>query len=694
MSALTVDGRFFSLHERKITLRGVTLGPLPPEYDLIAELPTIASLGANMVRVYQLPTREFLDQAHELELQVFASSPWPWDSDFLNSSEIIQQALQETKSFLSQLAHHPALAGLYIANEIPVDLIRWMGITKVKEALEGFIDSLRAAFPDILYAYANFPTTEFLELRNADFTAFNLYLEDEENFRHYLQHLQVLSGSRPVVISEFGVDAGTLSTHGEEGQAEILSMAARLGDQEGIAGLTYFAWSDLWWKGERLVPDWEFGLQRADGTLRQVAHSLFQTKPVEISSEKVSVIVCTYNGALRIPANLEALLELAGANYEVLIVNDGSNDESEKVALSFYEKFQSAKISYKVITQKNHGLSHARNTGAQHASGTILAYTDDDARPHSQWLNELRKGFESPEVGMCGGYGIPPLQSNPITQEVARLPGQASPVLLSSTIAEHLPGCNMAVRKSVWQEIDGFREHYRVAGDDVDFCWRVIAAGYLLRFTPNAYVWHEPRSSYYEYLKQQWGYGKAEALLARDYPERVQGSGVSWKGLVYSGESIGYTDGCTIYGGLAGIASFQPLQHRTETGQVAKTKRGRFLARYYPLVRMLARWRHGVPPSIKAFQYVFKSPNNAAPRVPVMHTARYWREEHASRTELLTRFQEQGWQLVKEQQWDAEKGGLVLQIALEHPDSDGITLLLRSNGLAEAEDVLNEWTKL
>ncbi len=696
MSSLNIDGRFFSHHGERITLRGVTLGPLPPEHDLTAELARIADLGANMVRLYEPPTTELLDEAKRLSIHVFASVPWPWATDFLANPSTIEQAYSETRTFLREHADHPALAGIYIANEIPVDLVRWMGIPQVKDTLETLINRLRHEFPDVLYAYANFPTTEFLELSNADFTAFNLYLEDEENLRSYLQHLHVIAGARPLVISEFGVDAGTLSPHGEEGQERILNMASRVMTEVGVMGATYFAWSDLWWKGDRLVPDWKFGLQRADNTLRPVAHSLFRPEAQDLPECLFSVIVCTYNGEDRMGPCLQSLIQIEDSNYEVIVINDGSLDSSAAKSESFTSAFVERGIPFRVISQANEGLSHARNTGAQHAKGELLAYTDDDARPDREWLTWLRAGFADSTVGMCGGYGIPPTQTVGEAHEVANLPGQACPVLLSSTVAEHLPGCNMAVRKSVWQEIVGFSDRYRVAGDDVDFCWRVMAAGYTLLFTPNAYVWHESRPTYLAYLKQQWGYGKAEALLATDHPDRVKPSGISWKGTVYEGDSVGYQQGCEVYAGLAGLAPFQPLQARSETRQTPESKLGQLLARYYPLVRMAARWKYGRPPSLKSVMNLISLPRLSSKDAVPTVKARYWREESTSRQAILEHFVANGWSMVSDSPWDAKHKNSRLRLALEEPDNNGVTLLLETNALAEVSDVLDElgWTKL
>jgi hypothetical protein len=135
-------------------------------------------------------------------------------------------------------------------------------------------------------------------------------------------------------------------------------------------------------------------------------------------------------------------------------------------------------------------------------------------------------------------------------------------VLLSDREAEHIPGCNMAFRKVCLEAIGGFDAQFRVAGDDVDVCWRLQARGWTLGFHPAAMVWHHRRNSVRAYWKQQRGYGRAEALLKKKWPEKYNGTGqLSWSGRIYSRgltRSLDLRRG-RIYHGTWGAAPFQRL---------------------------------------------------------------------------------------------------------------------------------------
>src|SRR5439155_12924052 len=193
-------------------------------------------------------------------------------------------------------------------------------------------------------------------------------------------------------------------------------------------------------------------------------------------------------------------------DFEVIVVDDGSTDDLARIVEPY-------DVSY--IRTANHGLSSARNTGLAAATGDIVAYLDDDAWPDPQWLRYLAATFLSSSHAGVGGPNLPPPGDGPIAQCVARSPGGPIHVLTGDREAEHIPGCNMAFRRACLEAIGGFDAQFRVAGDDVDLCWRLQQQGWTLGFNPAAMVWHHRRNSVAAYWKQQVGYGRAEALLER-----------------------------------------------------------------------------------------------------------------------------------------------------------------------------------
>src|SRR6202035_5087187 len=166
--------------------------------------------------------------------------------------------------------------------------------------------------------------------------------------------------------------------------------------------------------------------------------------------------------------------------------------------------------------------------------GEIVAYLDDDAIPDADWLTHLAAAFHSGEYAAAGGPNILPEDSGQVAECVANAPGGPTHVLVSDSEAEHIPGCNMAIRKAALEEIGGFDPQFRAAGDDVDVCWRLLDTGRRIAFSPGAVVHHHRRSSVSGYLRQQRAYGKAEALLERKHPDKYSATGhVDWAGQLY-----------------------------------------------------------------------------------------------------------------------------------------------------------------
>jgi len=554
VTRLSVRGKFFFRDGERVSISAVTYGPFPrpvPEHH--TEFSKIVKAGFNAIRIYEEPSERLMLAALQNGLMVFAGVHWQWTRVFRGGEceRYFVEAKLRLSRMLDKWRDHEALVGFYVANEIPTDIARWIGPVKVKQSLEELIDFCRALAPQVLIGYSNYPTSEYLEPSNADFTGFNIYLEERQKLAEYLPRLHHIAGDRPVLISEFGVDA---ASRGVEAQREILMWARQEMLNAGLAGMTLFAWSDKWRIGEREISEWEFGLTDIHGEEKFTLSELHELRVSEIEEPMVSVIICVFNGADRISSVIESLdpKVVRYANYEVIIVDDGSTDETREIV----RRYEFVNL----VCADHGGLSKARNLGAEAASGEIFAYTDDDCEVDSEWLNWIARGYAEQGVDAMGGPNIPPEPSFQDEAVVAAAPGAPSHVMLNDMEAEHIPGCNLTVKREAFEAIGGFREVYRVAGDDVDFCWRLEKAGFRIGFHGAAFVWHRRRTLLNQYFRQQKGYGKAEALLMRDHPEKfTRNAGVDWKGCVYTGASLGVHNGSVIYHGSLATGAYQQV---------------------------------------------------------------------------------------------------------------------------------------
>jgi GT2 family glycosyltransferase len=441
-----------------------------------------------------------------------------------------------------------------LGNEISASMVRWLGRRKVEQYLERLYHLVKTEDPEGLVTYVNYPSTEYLQLPFLDFVSFNVYLESEERLASYLARVQNLAGERPLIMSELGLDS---LRHGERAQAHTLDWQIRTTFAAGCSGAFVFSWTDEWYRGGADVDDWAFGLTDRNRSpkpaLAAVQRAFAEVPfPADMRWPRISVVVCVYNGEQTIRDCCEGLTELDYPDYEVIVVDDGSRDGTADIV---------GEYGFRLIRTHNRGLSEARNTGLEAATGEIVAYTDADARPDPHWLMHLAAAFLTTSHVGIGGWNFGPPGDGWIADCVSNSPGGPMHVLLSDREAEHIPGCSMAFKKSALTAIGGFDPQFRTAGDDVDVCWRLQEQGGTLGFNAGAMVWHHNRNSVGAYWKQQVGYGQAEALLERKWPEKYNVAGhLTWAGRLYGrGLTLPLGRAGRIYHGIWGLAPFQTL---------------------------------------------------------------------------------------------------------------------------------------
>jgi GT2 family glycosyltransferase len=566
---IAIDGRSFSCGEETWYVKGFTYGPFPPNstgqyvperHQLLTDLSAMRRLGCNAIRLYHPPTIELLDDALAHEIRVMIDVPWEKHRCFFEDFSSQRGAIAAVRRAARKFGHHAGTFAISVANEIPHDIVRFYGARRVERFIENLIDEAKSQAPDCLITYTNYPSSEFLSPRNLDFYCSNVYLHDSESFGGYLNRLQHVAGNFPLVLGEYGVD--TLR-HGEAKQQEMLQM--HLGEvfTRGLAGSFIFSYTDEWFTGGHLIDDWAFGVTGADRTAKPAARAVASAwasvphvnrRPLP----SVSVIVCSYNGAATLAECLASLEDLDYADYEVVLVDDGSTDATAAIAARF--------PSVRYVHQENLGLSAARNTGARLARGEVLAYTDSDCVADRHWLLYLARAMEDQRVDAIGGPNVPPVSDEWTAKCVAASPGGPSHVMLDDCRAEHVPGCNMAFRRAKLLELGGFDVQFRQAGDDVDICWRFIDAGLSIGFAPAALVWHHRRNTVRAYWKQQAGYGRSEAMLQLKHPMRFNRLGYAqWLGVIYGEGAVGLPVASpNVYHGRFGSGTFQIIYRGNE----------------------------------------------------------------------------------------------------------------------------------
>ena len=594
-----IDGKHFSLNGERFNFRGVTYGTFQPRATDGARYPVreqvnrdfemMRAWGFTVVRTYTEPTPDVLAAAKRHGLHLLAGIFYPDWRYMLGASRrerhrIAATANSAVMSAARRLAGVDHVLALCVGNEIPADVVRWNGTREIASVLDGLVDVVKCEDPDRLVTYANYPTAEYLPLESFDFLTFNVYLERQSDFRRYLTRLHHLAGDRPLVLGELGMDSSGTPA-GEAAQAEALATQLETAMERGVAGTCAFSWTDEWWVGDAAVEGWHFGLTRADRSAKpalEVARRWNERTVADLEARwpSLSVVVCAYNAESTLDECLRHTCALDYPALEIIVVDDGSTDATAAIA----RRHPGARL----YTIEHAGLSAARNVGFSRARGELVAYIDSDAYPTPEWPYYLALGLDSQKIAGVGGPNVSPVDDPLGAQAVAMSPGGPAHVLTADDRAEHVPGCNMAFWKDVLEATGGFDPVYTAAGDDVDMCWKVLDAGWEIGFHPAALVWHHRRGGVGAYLRQQRGYGRAEALVAARHPHRFNRLGTAlWRGRIY-GHGARLSTRQRIYRGAFGGAAYQSVYATPSHGLDLARQAAVALAAMSPLALLLS----------------------------------------------------------------------------------------------------------
>lgn len=226
----------------------------------------------------------------------------------------------------------------------------------------------------------------------------------------------------------------------------------------------------------------------------------------------VSVLIPARNAAHLIGEQLAAL---AGQDYsgrwEVVVADNGSTDETVAVVRRWQALLPSLRL---VDARSSVGVGATRNALGEVARGRLLAFCDADDVVDTRWLTALVEAAGGCEL-VGGRLRTDVLNSS----DLVYWRGQDDPALVARDGAlDHLPyaiSANLAVDADWFRRTQGFDARFSRCGEDVDFGWRLVAAGGLVRYAPNAIVDYRLRPSVVHFMRQQWAYGQADALLFR-----------------------------------------------------------------------------------------------------------------------------------------------------------------------------------
>jgi glycosyltransferase involved in cell wall biosynthesis len=197
---------------------------------------------------------------------------------------------------------------------------------------------------------------------------------------------------------------------------------------------------------------------------------------------KVDVIIPAYNAARYLPTAIESVIAQTFEDWQILVVDDGSTDNTAEVVAPFLERL-GPKIKY--IKQPNGGVSAARNTAIRNSSAELLAMLDADDVWVDCRLSESLKCFEGrPQVGLSYGFNttidLEGRVINTYDQRQENAEGRIAPYLYMRRV--DLPCCTVTLRRRCIDEVGIFDETLRIT-EDRDL-WLRIALRYEIALVP------------------------------------------------------------------------------------------------------------------------------------------------------------------------------------------------------------------
>lgn len=231
----------------------------------------------------------------------------------------------------------------------------------------------------------------------------------------------------------------------------------------------------------------------------------------------VSVVIPVYNDPAGIEATLDSLRRQSfpAARYEVIVVDNGSTDETRDVVRGYLGAFDGLRL---LVEDEVQGSYAARNAGITATTGEVIAFVDADMVVDPGWVERVARRMSRTDaeyVGCdvqlftAGGEGLAAEYNRRNDLHVERFVEELS----------FAPTCSLVVRRSLLAEVGGFDPRLR-SGGDMEFGNRVAASGRSLEYAADVVMYHPTRTTLGALLRKSKRVGRGKTQLRRYYPDR------------------------------------------------------------------------------------------------------------------------------------------------------------------------------
>lgn len=236
-------------------------------------------------------------------------------------------------------------------------------------------------------------------------------------------------------------------------------------------------------------------------------------EPPLTARPSVAIVVPAYNAARTLGRCLEALLAQDLAEpYEIIVVDDGSLDGTAEVAASYAPRVEWLQH------RERRGAAAARNKGVKYAHSAVILFTDADCEPVPGWANTLLSAIRGGAAGAKGSYRT---RQHSLTARFvqAEYESKYRPMLRLPSI-DFIDTYSAAYRRDLLVESGGFDEGI-AAVEDQELSFRLAEQGRLLRFVPEAVVYHTHPETAAAYFRKKFWIGYWKVRVAALHPSRI-----------------------------------------------------------------------------------------------------------------------------------------------------------------------------
>ena len=196
----------------------------------------------------------------------------------------------------------------------------------------------------------------------------------------------------------------------------------------------------------------------------------------------ISLYIPVYNGESTIESVLKNALQLDPGADEIIVIDDGSNDQTKEILKKYENKIKIIK------NETNQGLGFSRNLAISKSKHQLVASIDADVEPEKKWLLKLYETQKKFGSAICGGRLFEKYKDKNIYNMWRHIHGTQNPFggKIIENLGDTVSGSNTLLNKEVWSNVGGYLNQYKTNGEDVTFCRKLVISKYKISYNGTA----------------------------------------------------------------------------------------------------------------------------------------------------------------------------------------------------------------